>query len=169
MKLLIVSDSHGSTEEIEELSNRYYSEVDAMIHCGDSELNADDEAISSYLSVRGNCDMDTRFPENLVENVKGNPILVTHGHLYGIKMSLMKLRYKAEEVGAKFVFFGHSHTLGAEMSNGTLFLNPGSIRLPRGRQERTYAMVEVMENKITVTFLTHEHEVMDDLTQVFTI
>ncbi|MCA1057842.1 metallophosphoesterase [Rossellomorea aquimaris] len=167
MKLLVVSDSHGSKEELVDLSKKYQSDVDAMIHCGDSELSADDPALSSYLIVRGNCDMDARLPDDLVEDVDGHSIMVTHGHLYGIKMSLMKLRYRAEEVGAKFVFFGHSHTLGAELNNGILFLNPGSILLPRGRSERTYALVNAEEQEINVTFLTHDHVVLDELTQTF--
>ncbi|MCA1056355.1 metallophosphoesterase [Rossellomorea aquimaris] len=162
MKLLVVSDSHGSKEEIQGLAEKYNGKVDAMIHCGDSELSADDGALSRYLAVRGNCDMDARFPEDLIEEVEGQTIFVTHGHLYGIKMSLMKLRYKAEETGAKFVFFGHSHTLGAEMVNGTLFLNPGSILLPRGRQERTYALVEAHQDVVRVQFLTHEHDVVEE-------
>ena len=167
MKLLVVSDSHGSKEELMDLNKKYQSSVDAMIHCGDSELSADDPALSPYLNVRGNCDMDARLPDDLVEKVEGHSIMVTHGHHYGIKMSLMKLRYKAEEMGAEFVFFGHSHTLGAELTNGTLFLNPGSILLPRGRSERTYALVDVVDQEIRVEFLTHEHEVLDELTQSF--
>ncbi|NQD65087.1 metallophosphoesterase [Bacillus haikouensis] len=160
MKLLIVSDSHGSKNEIQELAEKYEGEVNAMIHCGDSELSADDNVLSSFLAVRGNCDMDARLPDDLIEEVDGNTIMITHGHLYGIKMSLMKLRYRAEETGAGFVFFGHSHTLGAEMDRGTLFLNPGSILLPRGRSERTYAIVDTSEEMINVQFLTHEHEVL---------
>ncbi|MBN8191170.1 metallophosphoesterase [Bacillus sp. NTK074B] len=169
MRLLVVSDSHGSKEELVELSEKYQSAVDAMIHCGDSELSADDPALSSYLIVRGNCDMDARFPDDLVEEIEGHSIMVTHGHHYGIKMSLMKLRYRAEEVGAQCVFFGHSHTLGAELNNGILFLNPGSILLPRGRSERTYALVETQEQGIKVTFLTHDHVVLDELTQIFKV
>lgn len=167
MKLLVVSDSHGSKEELVELTEKYQSRVDAMIHCGDSELSADDPALSSYLIVRGNCDMDARFPDDLVETIERDSIMVTHGHHYGIKMSLMKLRYKAEEAGAKFVFFGHSHTLGAELNNGILFVNPGSILLPRGRSERTYALVEAQDQEVKVTFLTHDHVVLDELTQTF--
>ncbi|PFA61877.1 YfcE family phosphodiesterase [Bacillus sp. AFS015802] len=169
MKLLVVSDSHGSKEELMDLSRKYQSGVDAMIHCGDSELSADDPALSPYLVVRGNCDMDARLPDDLVEKVGGHSILVTHGHHYGIKMSLMKLRYRAEEAGAQFVFFGHSHTLGAELNDGTLFLNPGSILLPRGRSERTYALVEAQDQEIKVTFLTHDHVVLDELTQTFNL
>jgi uncharacterized protein len=167
MKLLVVSDSHGSREELLKLSEKYHSTVDAMVHCGDSELSADDPALSHYLVVRGNCDMDARLPDDLIEKVEGSSIMVTHGHLYGIKMSLMKLRYRAEEVGAQFVFFGHSHTLGAELNSGTLFLNPGSILLPRGRRERTYALVEANDQEIKVIFLTNDHVVLDDLTQSF--
>ncbi len=162
MKLLVVSDSHGSKSEIKELAEKYDGEVNAMIHCGDSELSADDASLTPYLAVRGNCDMDARLPEDLIEEVDGETMLVTHGHLYGIKMSLMKLRYKAEESGAKFVFFGHSHTLGAEIAGGTLFLNPGSILLPRGRQERTYALVDASDHSIKVQFLTHEHELVEE-------
>ncbi|UTW68917.1 metallophosphoesterase family protein [Anaerobacillus sp. HL2] len=38
MKVLIISDSHGLKEELFELLNRYEKEVDAIVHCGDSEL-----------------------------------------------------------------------------------------------------------------------------------
>ena len=44
----------------------------------------------------------------------------------------MNLKYKAEEVNADIVCFGHSHVLGAEVIDGRLFLNPGSIRLATG-------------------------------------
>jgi uncharacterized protein len=161
MKLLIVSDSHGSKAEVKELQEKYKDEVDALIHCGDSELAADDKVISEYYMVRGNCDMENNFPNQLVKEIKGKKIFITHGHLYNIKMSLMNLQYKAKENRADFVFFGHSHTLGAEMIDGILFLNPGSILLPRGRTERTYALVESTDEKIQVRFLTHNHKVIE--------
>ncbi|MCB6949730.1 YfcE family phosphodiesterase, partial [Roseburia faecis] len=69
-------------------------------------------------------------------------MFVTHGHHYNVKMTLLNLSYKAKEVGADFVFFGHSHILGAELIENTLFLNPGSLLMPSGRTERTYAIVE---------------------------
>jgi uncharacterized protein len=161
MKLVIVSDSHGSREEIRELQEKYRNKVDALIHCGDSELAADEAAINDYIIVRGNCDMESKFPNQVVEEIKGRKIFVTHGHLYNIKMSLMNLQYKAKENMADFVFFGHSHTLGAEMIDGCVFLNPGSILLPRGRKERTYALVESINEKIQVQFLTHDHKVVE--------
>lgn len=62
-------------------------------------------------------------------------------------MSLMNLRYRAEEVGANVVCFGHSHIAGAELIDNMLFINPGSIILPRLRKEKTYAILEVDEAK----------------------
>ena len=63
----------------------------------------------------------------------------------------MNLSYKAAEAGANIVCFGHSHVLGAEVIGGTLFLNPGSIRLPRGRIEKTYVILELVEEKIKMS------------------
>ena len=47
---------------------------------------------------------------------------------------------------ADIACFGHSHQLGAEMVNETLFINPGSIRLPIGRRERTYVILDILES-----------------------
>ena len=48
MKVLIVSDSHGLTTELEKLKAKYQGEVEHFIHCGDSELEADDPAIRAF-------------------------------------------------------------------------------------------------------------------------
>lgn len=167
MKLLIVSDSHGMHAELKQLKEKYENSVDAMIHCGDSELMASDDEISGFLIVRGNCDFDRHFPLDIKEQIDGNHIFVTHGHHYNVKMTLMNLLYKAKEVNANFVFFGHSHMLGAEMINGILFLNPGSFLMPRGRKEKTYAIVEKNNDSITTKFYTDTHEELIDLRQTF--
>ncbi len=52
-KVLIVSDSHGLTKELEDLRERHGKEVELMIHCGDSQLMPTDQAISGYLTVYG--------------------------------------------------------------------------------------------------------------------
>ncbi|PTY81235.1 metallophosphoesterase [Heyndrickxia sporothermodurans] len=169
MKVLIVSDSHGLREELKQLKEKYENKVNAMIHCGDSELMANDEEISGYLVVRGNCDYDRQFPLDIKENIDGNKIFITHGHHYNVKMTLLNLSYKAKEVGADFVFFGHSHMLGAEMINGTLYLNPGSLLMPRGRKEKTYAIVEKNDHSITTKFFSDLHEELVDLRQTFTL
>jgi uncharacterized protein len=149
-RVLVVSDSHGLTSELLKLKEKHINEVDLMIHCGDSELNPDDKELEGFVVVGGNCDFDDDFPEESLQEVDGRKILVTHGHLYGVKSTLMNLSYRAEELGVDIVFFGHSHLLGAEMINGKLFLNPGSIRLPRLRREKTYCILDINGDKVTV-------------------
>ncbi|WP_017756007.1 metallophosphoesterase family protein [Calidifontibacillus oryziterrae] len=146
MKVLVVSDSHGLTKELEEIQTRHIHEVDAMFHCGDSELASAAAELDNFTVVRGNCDFDQGFPTEQLKQVKGIRYYITHGHLYNVKMSLMPLSYRALEIGADVVCFGHSHISGAEVIDGVLFLNPGSIRLPRIRKEKTYALLEIVAN-----------------------
>jgi uncharacterized protein len=149
-KILIVSDSHGWTDELQSIKDKHSAEVDVMIHCGDSELMADDPAIAGFVTVRGNCDNAQKYPEDAEVDVAGRKVFVTHGHLYNVKSSLMNLSYRAKEFHANIVCFGHSHLLGLEMIDGVLFINPGSIRLPRGRRERTYVILELKEDFVHV-------------------
>lgn len=152
MKALIVSDSHGLTAELEQLKQQYKGEVDIMIHCGDSELSARHHELDGYEVVRGNCDFESAFPKDIVQEVGGVRIFFTHGHLYNIKMTLQNLLYKAKELDAQVACFGHSHIMGAEVVDGVLLINPGSILLPRSRKEKTYALLEVEGSEAVVTF-----------------
>jgi putative phosphoesterase len=149
-KVLVVSDSHGLTKELEALRERHIKDVDLMIHCGDSQLMPDQKAISGYLTVLGNCDF-SGFPMETTTEIAGKKIFITHGHRYSVKTSLMNLTYRAQEVDADIVCFGHSHILGAEVIDGRLFLNPGSIRLPRERFERTYVILELLDEKVKMS------------------
>lgn len=167
MKVLIVSDSHGLTAELEKLMGNYRDEVDFFIHCGDSELEADDRAIHSFVAVRGNCDLDERFPEEIVMKIDDRTLFITHGHRHSVKTNLMVLSYRAKEVGADIACFGHSHQLGAEMVNGTLFINPGSIRLPRGRRERTYVILDILESAYQLKVYDMDRGEIKELAQLF--
>jgi putative phosphoesterase len=168
MRVLIVSDSHSLTEELHTIKNRH-KDVDALVHCGDSELQADSSEMEGFLAVRGNCDYDERYENEETLNIGEDLLYVTHGHLYNVKMTLMNLTYRAKERNAKVVCFGHSHIAGAEKIDQTLFINPGSIRLPNRRKERTYAILHYEENKATVNFYDHEGNEVKDLTNSFSL
>jgi uncharacterized protein len=169
MRVLIVSDSHGLTKELKKLIEKHQGEVDYFIHCGDSELDPDDPAIKHFIMVRGNCDFDERFPEDIIKTIGDRTIFITHGHHYSVKSSLMRLAYKAKEVAADIACFGHSHQLGAEMVYGTLFINPGSIRLPRGRRERTYVILDVLEQSYQLNVYDIDNGEISNLSQVFSL
>lgn len=165
-KVLVVSDSHGLTKELEVLRERHIDEVDLMIHCGDSQLMPDDKSISGYLTVLGNCDF-SGYPLETEAEIAERKIFVTHGHRYSVKTSLMNLKYKAEEVGADIACFGHSHILGAEVIGKTLFLNPGSIRMPRERLEKTYVILDLLDDKIKMTVYEFSGRKLTDLAREF--
>lgn len=135
MKVLIVSDSHGLEDELEMIAERHGKETDLIIHCGDSELDPSHPALSSYLTVKGNCDF-TGVQRRNRRSRRIEKAFFTHGHLYGIKQSLLNVYYRAEELGADIICFGHSHIAGSELMDGKLLINPGSIRLPRVRKEK---------------------------------
>jgi uncharacterized protein len=168
-KVLIVSDSHGSAEVLEAIERLHGNDVDLMIHCGDSELSEKDAALVNFNSVKGNCDFYGNFPDDETHMINDVKIFVTHGHLYSVKSTLANLYYKAKEVQADIVCFGHSHILGAEMVDDVLFINPGSIRLPRGRRERTYAILELANQKVLLRIYDYGKGELPDLRQEFSL
>jgi uncharacterized protein len=161
MRALIVSDSHGSISELKMLKEKYMNEVDVFFHCGDSELPPTSEEVQGYEIVKGNCDFGPGFPEDITKDVEGTRFYITHGHLYGVKTSLQNILYRAKEVEANIVCFGHSHIRGVEMIDNILFLNPGSILLPRLHKEETYALLESANGEINVRFLNAKQEEID--------
>ncbi|MFT0799861.1 metallophosphoesterase [Bacillus swezeyi] len=152
MKVLIVSDSHGLEHELQTIAERHEKDVDLSIHCGDSELDPSHPALSSYLTVKGNCDFYGDFKDEIVVPVGSRKLFFTHGHLYGIKQSLLNVYYRAAELNADIICFGHSHIAGSELMDGKLLINPGSIRLPRVRRDKTYAILSIDKDDASVRF-----------------
>lgn len=150
MKLLIMSDTHGDADVIKRVRERHM-DVDKIIHCGDSELPFDHDCLDGVKRVRGNCDRDNRYPEEELFVISDKKIFVVHGHLFNVKTTTMNLYYRARELEADAVFFGHSHVLGYELLDHVLFVNPGSLLKPRGIDDKSYAVVELSGNKWIVS------------------
>ena len=162
MKILVISDTHYDADTMEQVIH-HHTEVDAIIHCGDSELDRAYFDGSSVQVVRGNCDFDLNFPEEIIVPVETEKILVVHGHKHRVKTTLLPLIYRAQEIQASIVCFGHSHILGAELNNGILFVNPGSLHMPRGRKEKSYALIEKSEAICMVTFYSSENKIIEQV------
>ncbi|MBU8905088.1 metallophosphoesterase family protein [Desertibacillus haloalkaliphilus] len=170
MKILIISDSHGWTDELADVIAQQKPNVSAIFHCGDSELPHHAPQLENCYVVRGNCDFDEEFPEERVEEIEGTRVYMTHGHLYNVKMSHVPITYRAEEVGANIACFGHSHVATSFSENNVVYINPGSIRLPRNRKEQTYCICEINENReVTVTFYDRTGKDIPDLTSHYLI
>lgn len=167
MKVLIVSDSHGMVSELGVVKKRHENEVDLFLHCGDSELSANEAVLDGYITVQGNCDYDDRYPTETIQEIAGKKIFLTHGHLYGVKSSINNLLYKAKEVEADIACFGHSHFLGMEVVDGVLFINPGSLRLPRGRAEQTYVILTIESDRFVTEVYDFHKGLLPELKSEF--
>jgi len=166
-KILIVSDSHRLTHELQMIKERH--NVSHLIHCGDSELLNNNQVIKNFITVEGNCDMPGEFNVEELLSVNELNIYVTHGHLYQVKTNLLPLTYRAAEVDADIVCFGHSHVAGVEKIDGRIYINPGSIRSPRRRPEKSYVILSWNNSDdIHVQFYDLSGKVIDDLSTTFT-
>lgn len=161
-KVLILSDSHGLTSEVEKIKQRYA--IENIIHCGDSELEMDHPVLKDMINVKGNCDFDANLPYIQQFELNKLNFFVTHGHLHDVSFHLQTLHDNADDKGAQIVCYGHTHVPGVQKIGNILFINPGSIRLPRQRKEKSYAIMEWNNiNEIKIEFYTNSGEKIDDL------
>ncbi|MCY6369712.1 metallophosphoesterase [Clostridium ganghwense] len=149
MLIGIVSDTHRESTVFERVA-KTLEETDLIIHLGDNVQDV--EGIKEYykkriINVRGNCDFGVKEPAELVEDVDGIKILITHGHKYDVKYNILKLKYRAQEVGADIALFGHTHISEIEYEEGIWFVNPGSPFLPRDGH-CSVATIEINDGKI---------------------
>ncbi|MCQ9217265.1 metallophosphoesterase family protein, partial [Streptococcus gallolyticus] len=81
--ILVMSDSHGDRQIVEDIKHHYLGKVDAIFHNGDSELDSQDSLWDGIHVVNGNCDYFGGYPDQLITQLDDVTIAQTHGHLYG--------------------------------------------------------------------------------------
>ncbi|WP_328212060.1 metallophosphoesterase [Brevibacillus centrosporus] len=158
MGILVMSDSHGLVREVAQVVGRH--KVEKILHCGDFCVDHTRDPFSKMTLVRGNCDTTKAVPTEQQTKWNDLHILQTHGHLFGVKSSLLRLHYRAEETGANVVIFGHSHVPVCGVERDVLFLNPGSLQMPRGFDVPTYAILEqtgVTSTAVQVSVSFYDH------------
>lgn len=150
MKVLIVSDTHGQDENLEETVLRE-APFDYLIHCGDvegREIFIEALAECPCTIVAGNNDFFTDLPYEEEVTLEGHKILVTHGHHYFVSRDYDKLVENAQAKGCKIAMYGHTHMPVIENEDGILIINPGSLTYPRQRGRRpSYAVMQIEEGK----------------------
>lgn len=161
---IVISDNHGDERPLWDVLSIYGDEVDTFIHCGDSESEASDPIWKRMHTVKGNMD-GHYFPEAQEIHLGNKKVFVTHGHLEGVKRSLKELTEEAQRKHADIVCFGHSHIPFCEKIEGIIYVNPGSISLPKGPEpQKTYARLTVEENQIRVDFFSENHDLLETKT-----
>jgi putative phosphoesterase len=135
MKYLVLSDTHGRVDSSMKIYKKHDAEapLDGIIHLGDFTSDAktlSDRTGVNVISVPGNMDGCFSNSDYKVLDTEFGPILLIHGHMQAVKLTLQKLLYRTEELGCKAVLFGHTHKPMMEYVNGIFLLNPGSVTRP---------------------------------------
>lgn len=161
MKWMIASDIHGSAYYGAKMAEQFEREgAERLILLGDLLYHgprndlprgyAPKELIpilnglkDKIFCVRGNCDSEVdqmvlEFPilsEYAVFSVDQTVLYGTHGHIYH--------EGNMPPVGRGTCFlYGHTHVPEIKEADGVLFLNPGSVSIPKGGSQNSYMILE---------------------------
>ncbi|MCT4585503.1 MAG: metallophosphoesterase [Peptostreptococcaceae bacterium] len=159
MKIGVLGDSHRNKKAIDMTIKKLKSEdVDLILHTGDNfrdSIYINEAYNLDIIAVKGNCDFEN-VEEDLVFDIKGKKIFLTHGHKYLVKYGVKELFEKAKYLNCDIVVFGHSHIPHLEKVEDIYILNPGSVSLPRGGSQKSFAIIEILDSKINI-----EHMLLD--------
>lgn len=152
MKIGIMSDTHNSRLSVEWAIERA-GDVDLWLHAGDCVPDAAYLALLTSTPVEnvlGNNDWpDGKTQDDLVVDVAGHRIFLTHGHIYRVHYSIESLVYAAEHSGADIAVYGHTHKVLQTYVDGergkVLVLNPGSLTLPRDDSPPAFMLLHLEE------------------------
>lgn len=162
MKLLIASDLHGDLDSVNLILSAFENEkCDKILLLGDllyhgprndlppsynpkRVIEALNKYADSILAVRGNCDTEVdqmvlSFPilaDYAYLMLDGISIFATHGHKFNTDNppSLCK---------GEILLHGHTHIIKCEeFGNENLYLNPGSVAIPKANCPRSYMIYE---------------------------
>ena len=158
MKIIVVSDTHFSTQKIIERLE-IIEDIDMIIHLGDimSDSKKIGEALGvKTLSVKGNCDfgLEEEPFEKIVE-VENIKIIFTHGHRYKVKQSVDRYFYRAMEAEANIALYGHTHVPVNRWIEDVLMFNPGSASLPKEGQQPSFGILNIVDNKVESNIITY--------------
>lgn len=161
MKWMIASDIHGSAyycrlllESFErEKADRLLLLGDLLYHGPRNDLPVSYDTretarlLNSYkddiAAVRGNCDAEVDqmvldFPimaENMLLELGDNPVLATHGHKVDMHNP------PRPGVGG-MLLCGHTHVPACKDIGGVVYLNPGSVSIPKEASPHSYMTYE---------------------------
>lgn len=174
MKLMFISDIHGSFTDLVQCIKVFREEkADKLIILGDylnhgprnplpegynpkktaSLLNENKDKI---IGIRGNCDsevdqmmldfpvLETSSRIFLFNNNLEYCIFLHHGH--------QLVKEKLSDILPKgcIVFSGHTHIPLIQQENELIYVNPGSISIPKSDDGKCYGILDFVDDKISI-------------------
>lgn len=146
MRIIVMSDSHGSRDAVEKIISNN-PEADIFIHLGDGSGEVYTVKIQypdlDIRNVRGNCDFDLESASYIILEAAGKRIFCTHGHKYGVRSGTGLLRTVAKDNGCCAALFGHTHERHISCEDGIDIMNPGSCSMPRDGNKPSYGIIDI--------------------------
>src|SRR5690606_9819854 len=104
---------------------------------------------------KGNCDWDDAFEEEKIVEFEGLRIFVTHGHLYGVKSSLLKLNIVQKKwVRMLYCSAIHMSLTVCSMMNNCLSIREAYADLEIGRRPLIASYHGTAASKFMSPFMT---------------
>lgn len=150
MKAVVISDSHGCSDNIYYVLSRE-KDISTVIFLGDgiSDIEKAEEWFPEhrFICVKGNNDFYSSEDTVAYQHFEGTTVVMTHGHMYNVRYSNRDLISHAEGVMAQLVLYGHTHRADDTIDplTGIRAVNPGA--LCDGR----YAVIEFKRDRVDVT------------------
>ncbi len=158
MKLLVVSDIHGSLFYANKILSIIDKEnVNKIILLGDLYYHGPRNPLPSdynpmevskilnslknkLLCIKGNCDAevdemisDFKFNNHINMIINNKKFMFTHGHKYNIDN-------KPNDIDV--LVYGHFHTGFIKEENNKLYINSGSLSLPKNNTQNSYLIID---------------------------
>lgn len=155
MKIGVISDTHFTkrSEDILKIIDKYFSDVDMIIHVGDfnsPEVIDNIRKKKKFAGVYGNNDssgVKAYLREKDMINIEGYKIGMYHGH--GDKKTTMDRAYNEfKDSKVDIIIFGHSHKPIIETKNKILMINPGSPTKKLKERWYSYIVLELSKKNI---------------------
>lgn len=149
IKAVVVSDSHGFNAILDRLVEEH-ADADYFLHLGDLE---DDPALyPRYEIVKGNMDRNIEAREKIVE-LGGYRIYMCHSNDCNYFNRLYQLKDRAEANDCTIALYGHTHIPRAEVIEGVLTFNPGSVSEGRSELGETYGILYLDETEVRYEYV----------------
>ena len=155
MKIMCISDIHGNIECLEKAIEKFEEEdAEKLIILGDFSsyyFSSSDFEVAeilnnmagSIIAVKGNCDSDVdqmvlQFPiiaPLIIMEIKNRNIYFTHGDIFN--SNHLPPMNKND-----ILVHGHTHVVRKEVHPDHIYLNPGSISLPKENCYHGYMLLD---------------------------
>ena len=163
MRIMFISDIHGIKKNLPLIHEKYNEyQCKKLVVLGDlyyanwmnkGREDYDPEFVRDFLDsfgdklicVRGNCDSEEdleygSFPIQEITQVMEKPLVyATHGHIYN------ETNWNKEN---SILIFGHYHIPFIEEKDSNIYINPGSISLPKEDYKPSYMIWD--ENEFVI-------------------